>query len=175
LGGGFQPQLPAASAVGCQGSQLEVIFVAGKTAPTHFENPEQVPAYFYPIEHGPRAPSFARATVGRDGDRTWTFISGTAAIKGHESIAPGAMDTQLECTLDNLRLIARTCGLGDNLGAGRMQRRHFKIYLRHASDFAAVQARLNRVLFQKQDIVTYLHADVCRSALNLEIEATLVA
>lgn len=175
LGGGFQPQLPAASAVGCRSSRLEVIFVAGKTAPTHFENPEQVPAYLYPIEHGPRAPSFARATVGRDGDHTWTFISGTAAIKGHETVAPGAMDAQLECTLDNLRLIARTCGLGDNLGAGRTQRRHFKIYLRHASDFAAVQARLNRVLFQEQDVVTYLHAEVCRSALNLEIEATLVA
>src|SRR5215207_7623292 len=117
LGGDFRPQLPAASAVGCSGTRLEVIFVAGETAPTHFENPEQIPAYHYPVEHGPRAPSFARATVVRNGPRTWTFISGTSAIKGHETIAPGALERQLECTLDNLRLIATQCGLGDDLAA----------------------------------------------------------
>ena len=174
LGGDFQPRLPAASAVGSQGEELEVIFVAGETEPRHFENPEQVPAYHYPTEHGPRAPSFARATVGRDGERVLTFISGTAAIKGHQTIAAHDLPAQLDCTLDNLRLISRTAGLGENLSAGPATRRHFKIYLRHAADLAAARARLERSLLQPADVVTYLQADICRAPLNVEIEATLV-
>jgi hypothetical protein len=173
LGGEFQPQLPAASAVGCHGSRLELIFAAGPAAPVHFENPEQVPAYLYPVEHGPRAPSFARATTSHDGSRTWTFISGTAAIKGHETVAPGELERQLECTLDNLRLISLKAGLGDNLGAGKKRRRHFKVYLRTPADLGVARKHLDRSLFQAEDVVTYLHADICRAGLTLEIEATL--
>jgi chorismate lyase / 3-hydroxybenzoate synthase len=173
-GGQFQPRLPAASAVGCHGATIDAVFVAGSAAPTHFENPEQVPAYHYPSEHGPRAPSFARATVARNDERTFTFISGTAAIKGHQTIAPGALESQLDCTLDNLRLVSRTAGLGDDLAAGRATWRHFKIYLRDAASLPAVQARLDRSLLQPGDIVTYLHAEICRAALKLEIEATVL-
>ena len=175
FGGAFKPLLPAASAVGSSGAHLDVIFAAAPNAPRHFENPEQIPAYHYPPEHGPRSPSFARATVVRDGARTWTFVSGTAAIKGHQTIAPGSLDAQLDCTLDNLRLISRAISLGDDLGAGRMKQRHFKIYLRHAADLAAVQTRLDRDLLRGGDIVTYLHADICRVALAVEIEATILA
>jgi chorismate lyase / 3-hydroxybenzoate synthase len=174
LGGEFQARLPAAAAVGCTGNRNELIFVAGDVLPTHFENPEQIPAYHYPLEHGPRSPSFARATVARDGARTWTFISGTSAIKGHETIAPGALDAQLECTLDNLRLIAMKSGLGDDLGAGCASRRYFKVYLRHANAFPIARTRLERSLVRPEDSVTYLQADICRAALEVEIEATLV-
>lgn len=174
LGGKFEPRLPAASAVGCHGQHLDVIFVAGSRPPRHVENPEQVPAYRYPAEHGPRPPSFARATLAQDGDRTLTFISGTAAIKGHQTVAPGVLEAQLDCTLDNLRLISRAAGLGDDLGASREARRHFKVYLRHPHDLAAARARLERTLLRPADTVSYLHAEVCRHALNLEIEATLV-
>lgn len=173
-GGAFQPRLPAASAVGCIGNRIELIFAAGELAPTHFENPEQIPAYHYPVEHGPRSPSFARATVVGDGQRTWTFVSGTSAIKGHETIAPGALDAQLDCTLDNLRLIAKQTGLGEDLGAGRASRRFFKVYLRHARAFPGARTRLEQSLLRPSDVVTYLQADICRAALQVEIEATLV-
>lgn len=174
LGGQFQPQLPAASAVGCLGTHLDVVFVAGEIAPAHFENPEQVPAYLYPLEHGPRPPSFARATVAQVGPQTWTFISGTSAIKGHETIAPGAVDAQLECTIDNLRLISDRAGLGPDLGATRAHLRHFKVYVRHVRDTDAVRTRLEQQLVRPTDIVTYLHSDICRAALNIEIEATVM-
>jgi hypothetical protein len=174
FGPGFPAILPAASAVGSQGAHLDVIFVAGEQAPRHFENPAQVPAYQYPIEHGPRAPSFARATVGQDGERTLTFISGTAAIRGHETVAPGTLNEQLDCTLDNLRLISNAAGLGEQLGSGTGIQRFFKVYLRHPADYPSVRARLAQSLLQPQDNVIYLQADVCREALNLELEATLV-
>ncbi len=174
FGGGFQSILPAASAVGSHGEHLDVIFVAGESVPRHFENPAQIPAYLYPIQHGPRAPSFARATVARDGSRTLTFISGTAAIRGHETVAPGSLAEQLDCTLDNLRLISSAAGLGENLAADGTMQRFFKIYLRHATDFAAAKARLERALLQPRDTVIYLQTDICREALNVEIEVTLV-
>lgn len=175
MGQGFESRLPAASAVGSRGDELALVFIAGEAAPRHVENPEQVPAYRYPIEHGPRSPSFARATVVRDGARMLAFISGTAAIKGHQTVAPGALDAQIDCTLDNLRLISRQAGLGDDLGASRVVQRHFKIYLRHARDLAATRSRLEPALVQPSDVVTYLHSDICRAALNIEIEATLVS
>lgn len=170
----FPRVLPAASAVGSRGEHLDLIFVAGETAPQHFENPAQVPAYQYPIEHGPRAPSFARATVAREAGKTLIFISGTAAIRGHETVAPGTLDEQLDCTLENLRLISRASGGGDALGHEQNLRRFFKVYLRHAKDFAATKTRLERSLLKPEDMVIYLQTDICREALNVEIEATLV-
>lgn len=174
FGGAFQRQLPAASAVGCHGSSLEVLFVAGETAPRHVENPEQVPAYHYPREYGPRSPSFSRATVVQEKEHHWIFISGTAAIKGHVTVAPGSLPEQIDCTLDNLRLISTSCGVGENLGAGGRWTRHFKVYLRHPEDYTSAAAWLKETIFLPEDRVTYLHADVCRAALNIEIEATLV-
>jgi chorismate lyase / 3-hydroxybenzoate synthase len=174
LGTAFPRVLPAASAVGTDDEFLSVIFACGRAVPRHVENPEQVPAYFYPAEHGPRAPSFSRATVVDVSGGHFTFISGTSAIKGHVTIAPDALLDQLDCTIDNLRLISKEAGAGDNLGAGQSKARHFKIYLRHAADFAATRARLEEALILPTDRVTYLQSDICRAALRVEIEATLL-
>ena len=173
-GAGFPQVLPSASAVGTNDHSLSVVFVAGAARPRHFENPEQVPAYRYPAEHGPRPPSFSRATVAVLPSRTLTFISGTAAIKGHHTVAPGTLDAQLDCTLDNLRLISQAAGLGKNLGAANAARRFFKIYLRRSGDLAATRARLGGTLLQPSDHVIYLHADICRATLNVEIEVSVI-
>jgi hypothetical protein len=175
LGGSFSRVLSSASAVGVEDDFLSLIFVAGSASPRHMENPEQVPAYRYPAEHGPRSPSFSRATVVRTGERTFTFLSGTSAIKGHVTVAPGTLLQQIDCTLDNLRLISREAGAGDHLGAAYCRERHFKIYLRHAADLAVTRTRLERELLRPGDVVTYLRADICRAALQIEIEATLVS
>jgi chorismate lyase/3-hydroxybenzoate synthase len=174
LGPAFKPALPAASAVGGDDRHLAVVFAAGSAVPRHMENPEQTPAYEYPPEHGPRSPSFARATMVEEEGRRYVFISGTSAVKGHATVAPGALDGQLACTLDNLRLISQAIGLGDAFGAKKIFARHFKIYLRRAGDLAVVRAALEAALLRPGDRVTYLRADICRAALNLEIEAALV-
>ncbi|MGC4075211.1 MAG: hypothetical protein QM760_22460 [Nibricoccus sp.] len=51
-----------------------------------------------------------------EGGRTWVFVSGTASIKGHVTVGVGSLREQIEGTLDNLRLISRASGVGDNLG-----------------------------------------------------------
>jgi hypothetical protein len=174
LGQGFRHALPAASGVGCGGASLAVFFVAGRAAPRHIENPEQVSAYNYPKEHGERPPSFARATVATHAGQSLVFISGTSSIKGHATVAPHSLGGQLECTLDNLRGIGRASGVGRSLGADSRMTRRFRVYLRHAADFQAARARLERDLFQPEDTVVYLRADICRAALDVEIEATLL-
>jgi chorismate lyase/3-hydroxybenzoate synthase len=61
-GRGFEPLLPASSAVGSAGGALVMWFLAGREPGVHRENPRQVSAFAYPPRYGPRSPSFARAT-----------------------------------------------------------------------------------------------------------------
>ncbi|MFA6959882.1 MAG: hypothetical protein WC205_03915 [Opitutaceae bacterium] len=175
LGAVYHGHLPAASAVGGVEGRLSVIFAATRTVPAHVENPDQVPAYEYPLEHGPRAPSFARATRVDEAGCRYVFISGTASIKGHATVAVGDLTGQIACTLDNLRIVSRGCGLGERFGAAGEWTRYFKVYLRHAADYPAAAALLDGVLFTGTDHVTWLLSDICRAALLIEIEATLVA
>ncbi len=172
-GRGFKVLLPSASAVGTGAAELTVIFAACPVAPRHFENPLQVPAYDYPGDYGPRAPSFARATVVSGPESATVFISGTAAIRGHATVAPHSTRDQLECTLENLHGIAAACGLGPWRRPGPKVTRHFKVYVRHAADQPMVAAMLQERLLLNTDRVSYLQADICRAPLRVEIEATL--
>lgn len=173
-GQGYKALLPAASAVGCKTRQLTVVFAARRSLPRHVENPLQVPAYDYPTDYGPRAPSFARATVVGSAVSPALFVSGTAAIRGHVTVAPGDTLRQLDITLENLFSISEACGLGRTLSVPGAARRHVKVYLRFPDDLPAVRTKLERVLLREGDVVSYLHADICRQALNVEIELTAI-
>lgn len=173
FGAAFARHLPAASAVGTTSGKLGIVFAACSGQVQHLENPLQMPAYQYPREYGPRSPSFARATRVRTVTGERVFISGTAAIRGHATMAPDRTADQVDCTLQNLAEIAKTCDLGPDFGAGQACERHFKIYLRHAADLPETAALLERRLLRPSDAVTYLEADICRQALNVEIEATI--
>jgi enamine deaminase RidA (YjgF/YER057c/UK114 family) len=102
------------------------------------------------------------------------FISGTAAIEGHETVAPDDTAGQIERTVRNLRLISKTCGLDGDLGAKRGGERHFKVYIRRANELAQIKAALEQTLLMPADRVSYLRSDICRAELTLEIEATLM-
>jgi chorismate lyase/3-hydroxybenzoate synthase len=173
LGGGFSKKLPAASAVGTSGSELTVAFIAGTRPVQHIENPAQVPAYEYPPEHGPRPPSFARATMVGDDGRVDVFVSGTSAVVGHQTVAPSDTMGQLDCTFANLRLISVASGLGERFGSGRGCRRHFKVYLRNPADLPTVATEMERRILAAGDKVSYLGAEICRAALNVEIEVAV--
>ncbi len=172
-GRGFKALLPSASAVGSKSSTLTVAFAACPVEPRHVENPLQVPAYDYPGEYGPRPPSFARATVVPEQGHAVVFVSGTAAIRGHATVAPHSTRLQLECALENLRAISSACGLGPDLDQDGGSTRHFKVYLRHAADQPLVAAILQEKLLTGIDRVSYVQADICRASLLVEIEASL--
>ncbi len=176
LGSGFKKILPSGSAVGTDSNSLTVVFAASRSVPHHFENPLQVPAYEYPEDYGPRSPSFARATVvqGAAASASGIFISGTAAIRGHATMAPGDVRAQLDVTLENLESIAAECGVTlSNAPVGRARMRNFKVYLREARDQRIVAQALESRLLRPGDGVSYLRSDICRKELSVEIEATI--
>jgi hypothetical protein len=175
FGPDFRRAVPAASAVGTDADERTVVFAATAHAPRYVENPRQVPAYEYPPEHGPRPPTFARASVvPADDGRVDVFISGTSSIIGHATVAPATTLPQLACTLENLREISTACEIGPDLARGRAAARHFKVYLRDVRDLVTVKTMLARELLTPADQVSYLRSDICRRELNVEIEATLL-
>jgi len=173
-GPAFPAGLPAASAVGTADPRLTVVFLAGARVAHHRENPVQVPAYRYPPRHGPRPPSFARATVVGGSGPIEAYVSGTSSVVGHETVSPRDTAAQLSCTFENLRRISAACGLGDRLGDGEACRRHFKVYLRHPEDLALAARELGESgLLRPGDRVSYLGAEICRAELNVEIEVAV--
>ncbi len=174
FGDSFDAHLPAASAVGSEEDEPVMMFVGGVRPPNSAENPEQVPAYHYPPFYGPRAPSFARASRVVIGNQEVVFISGTASIKGSETVHPGHCGKQTVTTLHNLALISQSVGLGLDLGRSRGIARHFVIYIRREEDFSLVRNLLEERLLAPDDERIYLQADICRSDLMVEIEATMV-
>lgn len=156
--------MPAASAVGSEGASLVAWFVGGKKAPRHVENPDQVPAYAYPEIHGPRPPSFSRATVA--GRRV--YVSGTSSIRGHETVAKGNLAAQVGVTLENLERVFSEATQGT---AGEVY--EMNVYLRRAGDLATAQSLVKEKWKRGFGRLTFLRADICRAALDVEIEAVL--
>jgi chorismate lyase/3-hydroxybenzoate synthase len=148
--------LPAASAVGMRGRGLITYFLAAREAGVQVENPRQVAAYNYPPQYGPKSPSFSRATIWKD----TVYVSGTSSVLGHASVHQGDVLAQLDETLRNIDVVLAQTGrsLADVVTA--------KTYLRHATDYDAVAARLEGVL----ETNLYLEADICRADLAIEIE-----
>jgi chorismate lyase/3-hydroxybenzoate synthase len=166
--------LPAASAVGCPGDALIVHALAAREPGEPVENPRQVSAYCYPERYGPRPPAFARGIKAPRPWRQALFVSGTASIRGHESVFQGDPAAQTEETLRNIEAVLDAAGiagaaapLGERLDAVR-------IYLRHDEHVAAVRGTMER--FNGRPVpAVWLRADICRAELLVEIEATVLA
>lgn len=160
--------VPAACALGSKRGQLVIYFIAGKTPSLPIENPRQTSAYFYPPEFGPRSPTFSRAMLLGSA----LLISGTASIVGYKTVHSDDVLKQLDETIANLRTVldeARTHGFSASDPAGL----HLKVYLRHTDDYPAVR-KIIEAEFGHAARVVYLHADVCRTDLMVEIEATWI-
>lgn len=159
-------QLPAASAVGSHGDTLAIYFLAGKSPGVALENPRQISAYRYPPQYGPRSPTFARATWVAP---SHLFISGTASIVGHASVHVGDTAAQVAETVDNITALLSASESSTGIALGHARLALIKVYLRDASAYAAVRAQLQKLLPPAVPAL-YLHADICRTDLLLEIE-----
>lgn len=165
----MEADLPAASAVGMRGRDLQVYFLASRVAGVQVENPRQVAAYHYPPQYGPKSPSFSRATVYRRDGASIIYVSGTSSVVGHESVHTGDVLGQLEETLLNLGVV-----LGRAIdGATLANFVSVKTYVRNASDCAAIAKRLDAAL-SRGCTKLYVESDICRRDLLLEIEGVAV-
>lgn len=165
-GENLQTKLPAASALGIRSDRMAVLFAAGSDEPENFENPEQVPAREYPREYGRVAPSFARGTRVRrtDGGREW-FLSGTASIKGHQTLGETFGD-QMRLTLDNVGLMRRQMGVPPDAAT------RWKIFLRHPRDLAMCRRAFAAAFPHDAGNAMILHTEICRACLLVEVEGT---
>ena len=166
----FPASLPAGTAVGTKGGALQIYFLAGTHPATHLGNPRQLNAYDYPKIYGPSSPSFARATLCRSEGTTQLFISGTASVVGHQSQHEGLADLQAVETVTNLRaLIERAQGVTPSLERETRLQSVFKIYVRNPKHLETVRRVLD-VPFLRSSHLLYLHGDLCRKELLVEIE-----
>jgi chorismate lyase/3-hydroxybenzoate synthase len=163
--------VPPASALGVQGGPLTVYFLAGKLAPLIIENPRQVSAYHYPPEYGTRSPTFSRAGLFRLGDQEVLFVSGTASIVGHRSVHPGDVAAQTRESLANIEAVLGEANRHSRQHHFTLADLHYKVYVRHARDLDVVRSELRRAAGERINAV-YLQADICRSELLVEIEAS---
>ncbi len=163
---------PAACALGSFGGPLVLYCLASKTPPEPIENPRQTSAYHYPQQYGPRAPSFSRAALWRgDGEESDVlFVSGTASIVGHQTLHQGNVVAQAHETLTNLQSVVAAAVSHGARDVAILPDLLLKAYVRHPED----QPLVRQVLAGHgldADAVLYLHADICRAELLVEIEA----
>jgi len=160
----FSQELPAASAIGTETGALCIYFIAARDQGKPIENTRQISAYRYPKRYGPRSPSFSRAMLLCEQS---LFISGTASIKGHESLHANDITMQCEETLKNLKNI---------LQQAKAERISYpavwKVYLRQHDQHALIYKALLSFLADKDQLMI-LKGDICRKNLLIEIEGVL--
>jgi len=165
---------PAASALGTRSGPLIIFFLAAKQAGRRVENPRQVSAYNYPQQYGPRSPTFSRGMSARSADTPMLFISGTASIIGYETVHAGDVDEQARETVANLLAVIGEARVNAGVSAPANAQLWFKAYVRKPQYIAAIRDRLEHA-FGSRPHVVYLHADICRPDLLLEVEGLHVA
>lgn len=168
-------RLPAASAVGTPDNQLTVVMLCTTAPMVPIENPLQIPAYRYPQRYGPRAPSFARASlVGADAREL--YVSGTASIRQSESMHQGDPTAQLALACDNIDLVVQASSQPDVETTERTLRhtaQSVRIYVRNPSDWNVIADLARQRLTPESGLLNAVQADICRPELLLEVEACL--
>lgn len=166
---GATGNVPAACAIGLAGGPLSIAFMAGTTPAVPVENPRQVSAYNYPADYGPRSPTFSRAALVYPAGQEMLFVSGTASIVGHQTVHPGDVVGQCRESMANIAAVVAEANRCCRSPAFRLTAMSYRVYVRHANDFASVRDTLLPLIDGAE--VVYVQADICRDDLLLEIEA----
>ena len=168
LGAAFAGNYSAASAIGSHGETriVQVYALAARNPGAPVENPRQVNAWRYPRQYGPTAPGFARA-MRAPTQFPQLYISGTAAVVGHESHHAGEIDAQLEETLINLDTLLESAQ--SKLRLGKSPGDILKVYVRNPDDATLLQLKLRSRLGGDVPLML-LRGDICRAELLLEID-----
>lgn len=168
---------PTGTGVGTQRDRgLTIIALASDREFALAENPRQVSAFHYPPQYGPKSPKFGRGgSVATDSHRLH-LISGTASIVGHESMHPGDTDLQVDETLRNLDALCESVSTLDDSSPALSLDDHcvLRVYLREPADYSAVAGKLERQLGLGRDHIAYLHGNICRRELMVEIDGVRV-
>jgi len=164
-------QLAAASAIGTHASGLLLYFISAREPGTPIENPRQVSAFRYPLRYSPRHPLFSRAMIKHWDCATHLYVSGTASVVGHRTYHSEDTLEQLRETARNIEaVVSRAKEAHPFILEAARQLSHVKIYVRRPEDLFRIQSEFDR-LFSPALPRVFLHADICRPDLLLEIDA----
>ncbi len=169
---------PASTGIGTSGTHLAMTCLALESdRPDVFiqplENPRQKPACTYEAGYSPQSPKFARGMAVVQGHFVSTLVSGTASIVDSRTVFPGDVVRQTVQTLDNIEHLIGPENFARHglAGAGATLKdvAKLRVYVKCTEDYE----RCREVVEQRLPKVPaiYLHADVCRPDLLLEIEA----
>lgn len=115
-------------------------------------------------------PKFERAKAVVGAERGLVYISGTAAIRGEQSLTDVGILVQTGTTMENINYLISEENLkkAGITPEGACQLEMLRVYLKNPEDVTAVKVYMEH-LFTKVPI-SYLLADVCRDELLIEIE-----
>ena len=163
---------PAATGIGANlgGVLIDVdaaVFSRPECFATPIDNKLQVAAHAYSTDvlvaaqQTKTTPKFERAKSMTFDDRILVYISGTAAIRGEESLFGVGLEKQLRITMENI----------DQL-IGNAELKMLRVYLKEKSFYEeAVQLMES---YQLNIPISYMWTDVCRDELLIEIEGIAI-
>ena len=149
-----ETDLPAATAVGTDDTFISLTFIASKTKGYSIENPNQIRAYRYPRQYGQDSPLFSRAYLASE----ILFVSGTASIRGHQSLHGKDLIGQLNESLQRIRELTVN-----------KEVKLLRAYVRDADNLPTVDAFIRRA-YPQISRIQLEKADICRKELLVEIE-----
>lgn len=166
----FNDPPPAATAIGTSRTSgiVQVVALCARSAPIALENPRQTPAWRYPRDYGPVSPGFSRGALVGTGAGTRLLASGTASIVGHVSQHAGDVLAQLRESLGNLDVLLREAEARSGLAFALSEPEALRVYLRDPADLVTLRSTLAARM--PLDRVLFLHGDVCRRELLVELE-----
>ena len=106
-------------------------------------------------------PKFERAKSMTFQDRKLIYISGTAAIRGEESLTGVGLERQLRITMENIAELIADAKLVK-----------LRVYLKNKSDYKEAERLMNT--YGLNIPISYMWADVCRDELLIEIEGIAI-
>lgn len=136
------------------------------------DNPKQRAAYDYSADvlvgtKTKTTPKFERARTVSLISGSWMYISGTAAIRGEETIDTNAREQAL-LALDNIRILLSDEVINDAGVPGRAELKSLRVYVKYATDFDSVKKAVEECYPNLEAI--YVNAGICRNNLLVEME-----
>lgn len=163
---------PAATGIGANLGGLLIdldaaLFSKPDCYATAIDNKLQVAAHAYSDDvleaaHSKKTtPKFERAKSMTFGGRKLIYVSGTAAIRGEESLTGVGLERQLHITMENI---------AELIGAAKLKM--LRVYLKDKSFYKEAERLLDA--YGLNIPISYMWADVCRDELLIEIEGIAV-
>jgi len=163
---------PAATGIGANlgGILIDVdaaVFTTPDAFATPIDNKLQVAAHAYSEQvlevarQKKTTPKFERAKSMTFQDRKLIYISGTAAIRGEESLTGVGLERQLRITMENIAELIADAKLVK-----------LRVYLKNKSDYEEAERLMNT--YGLNIPISYMWADVCRDELLIEIEGIAI-